>query len=136
MGELGITDMQRKRIFAECTKRGIDEDFRREIIKNVTGKGSLKNLDFFEAALVINRICGEKRKRTDVGGDPRTAKMRKKIYRLEGDLGWQGNPARLAGHMKRMGINSDIVDLTPRECFQIIESLKAVAKRQGIEVDY
>ena len=81
----------------------------------MTGKGSLKNLDFFEAALVINRICGEKRKRTDVGGDPRTVKMRK---------------------MKRMGINSDIVDLTPRECFQIIESLKAVAKRQGIEVDY
>lgn len=137
-----IKNEQRKKIFAECRARGIDDELRHEIVKNVTGKTSIKELTSFEASLVIERICGKKgnqqqrRIRTDAGGDPRTVNMRRKIYKLEQDLGWQDNPNRLKGHMKKMRIYSEVNFLTPHQCFQLIESLKAVAKRQGIEVDY
>lgn len=137
-----IKDEQRKKIFAECRALGIDDELRREIVQNVTGKTSMKELTSFEASRVIERLCGKsetgykRRVRTDEGGDPRTVNMRRKIYKLEGDLGWQDNPNRLKGHMKKMRIYSEVNFLTPHQCFQLIESLKAVAKRQGIEVDY
>lgn len=137
-----MEDKQRRLIFAECRARGIDDDFRREIIESVTGKKSMKELSAKEAALVIDRICGKERNqnkrkvRTDIGGDPRTVKMRRKIYKLEEDLGWKSNPNRLKGHMARMHIYADINFLTPKQCFQVIESLKAMAKRLGIKIDY
>lgn len=69
-------------------------------------------------------------KRTDVGGDARTVQQRRKIYALTKSLGWNDNPQRIQGFVKRMtGVNR-LEWLNVAQCEKVIEGLKAILKRQ------
>ena len=69
-------------------------------------------------------------KRTDEGGDPRTVQQRRKIFALTEELGWNDDPRRIQGFVKRMTGVDCLEWLNASQCEKIIEGLKAMAARQ------
>ncbi len=69
-------------------------------------------------------------KRTDVGGDARTIQQRRKIYALTEALGWNNDPQRVQGFVKRVTQVDRVEWLRPAQCEKVIEGLKAILARQ------
>ena len=114
-----------------------DEDLH-ALVYRETGKESIKALtqgQISEVARVLQNmkdsVNGSARtKRTDTGGDTRTVQQRRKIYALTGLLGWNGNPQRIQGFVKRMTSVDRLEWLNVAQCEKVIEGLKAILKRQ------
>ena len=112
-----------------------DEDLH-AVVYRETRKESMKQLTQGE----INRVArvlqnmkdsvgGSVRgKRTDEGGDPRTAELRRKIYMLAQELGWSA--AQVNGLAKRMFRVERQEWLGPIQCGKLIEALKAILDRR------
>ena len=114
-----------------------DEDLH-AVVYRETGKESIKALtqgQINEVARVLqNMKDGVSRstrpKRTDEGGDARTIQQRRKIYALTESLGWNDNPQRIQGFVKRMTGVDRLEWLNVTQCEKVIEGLKAILKRQ------
>ena len=112
-----------------------DEDLH-AVIYRETGKESMKKLTQGEintvARVLQNLKDGTRRgtKRTDEGGDARTVQQRRKIYALTESLGWNDNPQRIQGFVKRMTGVDRLEWLNVAQCEKVIEGLKAILKRQ------
>ena len=114
-----------------------DEDLH-AVVYRETGKESIKALtqgQINEVARVLqNMKDGVSRstrpKRTDEGGDVRTVQQRRKIYALTEQLGWNDNPQRIQGFVKRMTGVDRLEWLNVAQCEKVIEGLKAILKRQ------
>lgn len=114
-----------------------DEDLH-AVVYRETGKESIKALtqgQINEVARVLqNMKDGVSRstrpKRTDEGGDVRTVQQRRKIYTLTEQLGWNDNPQRIQGFVKRMTGVDRLEWLNVAQCEKVIEGLKAILKRQ------
>ena len=114
-----------------------DEDLH-AVVYRETGKESIKALtqgQINEVARVLqNMKDGASRstrtKRTDEGGDVRTVQQRRKIYALTESLGWNDNPQRIQGFVKRMTGVDRLEWLNVTQCEKVIEGLKAILKRQ------
>ena len=114
-----------------------DEDLH-AVVYRETGKESIKALtqgQINEVARVLqNMKDGASRstrtKRTDEGGDVRTVQQRRKIYALTEQLGWNDNPQRIQGFVKRMTGVDRLEWLNVTQCEKVIEGLKAILKRQ------
>ena len=114
-----------------------DEDLH-AVVYRETGKESIKALtqgQISEVARVLqNMKDGVSRstrpKRTDEGGDARTIQQRRKIYALTESLGWNDNPQRIQGFVKRMTGVDRLEWLNVTQCEKVIEGLKAILKRQ------
>ena len=114
-----------------------DEDLH-AVVYRETGKESIKALtqgQINEVARVLqNMKDGVSRstrpKRTDEGGDARTIQQRRKNYALTESLGWNDNPQRIQGFVKRMTGVDRLEWLNVAQCEKVIEGLKAILKRQ------
>ena len=114
-----------------------DEDLH-AVVYRETGKASIKALtqgQINEVARVLqNMKDGVSRstrpKRTDEGGDARTVQQRRKIYALTAELGWNDDPRRIQGFVKRMTGFDRLEWLNVAQCEKVIEGLKAILKRQ------
>ena len=114
-----------------------DEDLH-ALVYRETRKESIKALtqgQINEVARVLqNMKDGVSRstrpKRTDEGGDVRTVQQRRKIYALTEQLGWNDNPQRIQGFVKRMTGVDRLEWLNVAQCEKVIEGLKAILKRQ------
>ncbi len=114
-----------------------DEDLH-ALVYRETRKESIKALtqgQINEVARVLqNMKDGVSRstrpKRTDEGGDARTVQQRRKIYALTESLGWNDNPQRIQGFVKRMTGVDRLEWLNVAQCEKVIEGLKAILKRQ------
>lgn len=112
-----------------------DEDLH-AVIYRETGKESMKKLTQGEintvARVLQNLKDGTRRgtKRTDEGGDARTVQQRRKIYALTEVLGWNKDPSRIQGFVKRMTGVDRLEWLNVGQCEKVIEGLKAMIARQ------
>lgn len=71
-------------------------------------------------------------KRTDEGGNAGTVELRRKIYMLARELGW--DPAQVNGLAKRMFRVERQEWLSPAQCGKLAEALKAMlARKKGKE---
>ena len=104
-----------------------DEDLH-ALVYCETGKGSIKALtqgQINEMARVLqNMKDGVSR------GDVRTVQQRRKIYALTEQLGWNNNPQRIQGFVKRITGVDRLEWLNVAQCEKVIEGLKAILKRQ------
>ena len=75
-----------------------------------------------------SRSTGDKR--TDEGGNPTTERQRRKIYALCEALGWNDDPRRIQGFIKRVAHVDRIEWLNMAQCEKVIEGLKAILARQ------
>lgn len=117
-----------------------DEDLH-AVVYRETGKESMKMLTQGEvntvARVLQNMKDGTQRpaqdKRTDEGGDPRTANQRRKIYALTETIGWNDDNKRINGLAKKMFRVDRIEWLTMAQCNKLIEALKVMVERMGKE---
>ena len=125
---------------AKSPELGMSEDDLHAVVYRETGKESMKKLTQGEvnhlARVLQNMKDGTKDKqtngkRTDEGGDPRTVRLRHKIYALCGELGWNDDNNRINGFCKRMFGVDRVEWLTMTQCNMIIEALKSMVERQG-----
>lgn len=117
--------------------RMTDEDLY-AVIYRETQKESMKKLTQDEintCARVLQNMKdsvsgGTHTKRTDVGGNSRTVQLRRKIYKLTEELGWNDNPQRIQGFVKRMTGVDRLEWLNETQCTKVIEGLKKILERQ------
>lgn len=114
-----------------------DEDLHAVVFRE-TRKESMKKLTQGEINTVArvlqnmkDSVSGSARnKRTDEGGDARTVQQRRKIYALTEALGWNSDPQRIQGFVKRMTGIDRLEWLNVAQCEKVIEGLKAMVARQ------
>ncbi len=119
----------------------LEEDILYAIIRRETKKESMRQLSQSE----IDKVCrilqnmkddvtrANKGKRTDEGGNTETERLRKKVYALTEELGWNDNNNRINGFVMKMFKVSRIEWLTYAQCNKLIEILKKMIDRQEAE---
>lgn len=113
-----------------------DEEVHAVVLRE-TGKTSIRELTAGELSRVVgvlqemkDRVSPRKR---SFSGRPETLGLRSKIHALEKELGWDNDPKRLAGFVKRVTHVERLEWLSPKQCSQVIEGLKAMLKRKEAE---
>jgi hypothetical protein len=124
-----VTKEQIRKIWACAAEMGFDEDDVHEFVRLVSGVKSLKDLTKGEAATVIDEM--ERR----LGRLPSriTSRQLWEIRRLERRLGWQEEPERLRGFLKKYAGVEDLRWLPYEKAQAVIEGLKNLAERQSVE---
>ena len=102
-----------------------DEDLH-AVVYRETGKESMKMLTQGE----VNTVARVLQNMKDTGGDIRTTAQRRKIYALCEALGWNDDPRRIQGFVKRVAHVDRIEWLNIAQCEKVIEGLKAILARQ------
>lgn len=126
---------------AKSPELGLAEDDLYALIYRETGREHMRDLtqgELDKVARVLGNLKyqaqksqnGTQTRRTDDGGNPRTIVQRRKIYMLCKDLGWNDNPARIHGFVKKL-CNVDRLEwLSVGQCSQVIEALKEIKERK------
>lgn len=137
-GERPATKRQLKLIWVLARQLGMDSHALHELALEVTGRDSIKILSLGEGKTIIEALvcAGAKIKKKKTS--PRdladnvveivTADQMNYIGYLEKQLGWQANPDRLDGFLRRT-IKKDRIR-TKRDAVKIIEGLKAILNRE------
>lgn len=123
---------------AKSPELGLSDEDLHAVVYRETGKESMRKLTQGEINTVArvlqimkDGVARDVRdKRTDEGGDPRTASQRRKIYALTEALGWNSDPRRIQGFAKRITGIDRLEWLNPAQCEKVIEGLKAIVARQ------
>ena len=106
------------------------------VVQAQTGKDSLKELTSSErrrVAYVLGQMkdsASGKRKRQPSVASNATDNQRRKIYMLTRELGWEDNPKRLSGFIRRMFKVDRLEWLDYEQCSSLIETLKKMIERQ------
>lgn len=119
---------------AKSPELHMSEDDLHAVVLRETGKSSIRELTDRELAQVAQVLQQMKdsaggRKRS-FSGRPETLALRGKIHALEKELGWDNDPKRLQGFVKRVTRVDRLEWLSPKQCGQVIEGLKAIARRE------
>ena len=126
-----INKRQISKIWAAAKERGIDRDDVYALVFQLSGQDSIKELSYQQANEVIDRIVvSSKQKEYQTLGRQSTQEMRKKIYMLTVDLGWNKNPLRIQGLCKKLFKVEKVEWLTEKQCWRLIETLKDMVKRK------
>lgn len=131
-----MTAAQRRKIFAVARELKLDDDLLHDVVYGLTRKEHISDLTKREAVLVIDDL--ERRVRrpqaTAGRGGKRTVMATRKqlwmINKLVKDLGWDDNPKRLQGFIRKYAKVDHPRWLTLVQAGKIIEGLKALAERQ------
>ena len=123
---------------AKSPELGLTDEDLHGVVYRETGKGSMKQLTQGEITAVARVLQnmkdsaarGSRSKRTDEGGNPTTERQRRKIYALCEALGWNDDPRRIQGFVKRVAHVDRIEWLNIAQCEKVIEGLKAILARQ------
>lgn len=129
-----ISTAQISKIWASARDKSIDKDDVYALVYQVSNQESMKSLTWIQANEVINRIVGT----NTIDGVQRTGRestqeMRKKIYMLTKELGWEKNPKRLAGFCKKLFKVEKVEWLDRKQCYKLIEALKKMVERSKHE---
>lgn len=106
------------------------------VVQAQTGKDSLKELTEPErrrVAYVLGQMkesaSGKRKRPVSMTGNA-TDNQRRKIYMLTKELGWDDNPKRLSGFIRRMFKVERVEWLNYEQCSNLIEVLKKMIERQ------
>ena len=133
------TDKRRLWAIAKSPELKLTEEEVHAIVLRETGKTSIRELTDRELAQVVQVLQQMKdsaggRKRS-FSGRPETLALRNKIHALEKELGWDNDPKRLQGFVKRVTRVDRLEWLSPKQCSQVIEGLKAMIRRKEGQAD-
>jgi len=124
-----ITPEQRRKIFGLQKQYGMEEENLRSVVEQVSGDRSISALTKEQAIKVIDRLC----KLVGEAPKPRehraTDAMLGKIRQLEKEIGWESDPRRLQGFIKKYAGVERLNWLTKQQAAKIIEALKKMKER-------
>ena len=132
---------QLKRIWATANQIGLDEEQLRDLVEEETGQRHISALSKRQAAAVIDRLSGSRGRLPHTPGGASIEQV-KKIFKL-GYLVFSGDDTeehraeshrRLRGWIRHMsrGLWWNPSDLSDNWASKVIESLRALAQRNGI----
>lgn len=121
-----ITQPQLRKIYAEAREAGLDNDYLHELIYNIHGKESLKDLRMWEAAMLIDALT----KITDGGERPGmiTEKQEWLLTDYQHKLGW--TDVQMRSFVKKYGHVDFIKWLTKEGASKMIEAVKNIYLKQ------
>lgn len=124
-------DKARRLLFGVAREYGIEKDVLTERVYSEFGKSSISELTDRETYMLVDVIKGKKthiRKRIPNRLSPPQHNL---ILKLASALGWDDNPKRLQGFIKKYA-KVDAVDwLTPQQASRVIEGLKKMVERNA-----
>jgi len=127
------TTPQIRKIYALSKELNMDSETLHIISEKVVGVGSISKLTNIDAIKLIDELefakTGERKKKI-YRANRATEDQIYKIQALEKELGWNNNPKRLKGFMKRYGRVEDIKWLTFETASNLIEALKKVLEHE------
>ncbi len=128
-----ITEAQKRKIYAVSKEYGIDNELLHIIVKNISGKDSIKQLSIMEAVKVIDRIQGNYQS-VNPKKEHMTYKQEAYIKGLAKDLEWideDGLPdeRRINGFCKKYYGIDNWKWLTRSLASKIIEGMKMLIQR-------
>ncbi|MTI82725.1 MAG: regulatory protein GemA [Firmicutes bacterium] len=126
-----ITKSQMRMIWASARELDLDEDLLRTTIRNVTGSSSISNLTKAQAKNVIDHLQRFKGREPEMNMASNRQKW--KIKQLASQLGWDNNPKRLSGFVKKYAGVENMEWITADMAWRIIEGLKKIRDRQQRE---
>lgn len=118
---------------------GMDRESLHEYIYRETGRASLTELtdpELRRLVLSMGRMKdggqrAPRRKRTDTGGNPETAALRRKLYALCREMG-RAEPEKVVNGLARRMFGVERQEwLTAAQCQKLAEALKAMARREA-----
>lgn len=144
MSSIGLQKAARIRaIHAACRAAGLDDDARRDIQRQITGKESIKDMSFAEVSAVLDHL----NMRSSAGAEwkfvfrlvPDRRAHAKKIYRLAERVGRLQTPplaiarkAYIEGIAERMrGCCTKLEFCDADQLHQIVQALEVYLKRHG-----
>ena len=124
-----VTQPQLRKIYAEAQEAGLDNDYLHELIYSIHGKESLKDLEMWEAAMLIDALV-----KMNGGGEQPGMMTEKQEWLLadyQSKLGWTDTQMR--GFIKKYGHVDFIQWLTKKGASKMIEAVKNVYMKQRKE---
>lgn len=116
---------QMRMIYALARRAGMDNDTLHDMAMGITGKESLSAMSAAEGAQIIDRLQAYLGANGDIPNRA-TQKQLWLIHRIEAELGWANEPARLRGLIEKVAGVSDVRWLTVPKARKVIEALKAM----------
>lgn len=132
----GVTAAQLRKIHACARECGMDDDLLHITVRDITGRGSLKELTAAEACRVIDAMEGKTDSRP--AEDSATPKQLRYMKDLVKQLGWvdektEPDMARLDGMCKKYAGVDSHKWLSRKGASNIIEALKKMLDRQHMQ---
>lgn len=130
-----VTDAQRSKLFAAARELGLDNDELHALVKDVTGKTSVRQLTMDEAGHVIDALvqrgASSGARHPLPAGVPRlvTPWQLARIRDLIHTLGWQDARPLYEGVIKR-ALGGPVYPRTSAEAGKVIEAFKAIMRRR------
>lgn len=124
---------QIRKIYSVAKELGIDNELLHTMTLNTTGVKSIALLTNIQAITLIDELEYKKtgiKKKTVYRSNRATDDQIYKIKALESNLGWEDNPKRLKGFMKKYSRVDEIKWLTFEAASKLIEALKKVQERE------
>mgnify|MGYP000902506466 CR=1 FL=1 len=127
-----ITSVQIKKIYATAKELQLDNDLLHTFVFNMTGCEHISALTVYEASQVIDELEYKKTgiMKNQYRNNMATDEQIYKIHDLEHELGWDDNPRRLRGFMRKYCKTDNEKWLTFTKASNLIEALKKVVGRE------
>ncbi|WP_069997837.1 phage protein GemA/Gp16 family protein [Cellulosilyticum sp. I15G10I2] len=119
-----ITYPQMRKLYALAKQKGLDNEELHELVYQCSGKESIKQLSKSEGIRLIDRL---EVKRVSPQGRI-TPSQESYMNDLIEQLGWNDNPKRLKGFIRKYAKVDEIRWLTVKQASNIIEGLKRQVK--------
>lgn len=126
------TTPQIRKIYALAKELNLDNELLHDFMNNTIKEKNISKLTNIQAITLIDELEYKKtgvRKKKIYRSDRATEDQIYKIQALEKELGWNENPKRLKGFMKKYSKVEDINWLTDEAASNLIEALKKVLER-------
>lgn len=126
------TTPQIRKIYALAKELNLDNELLHDFMKNTIKEKSISKLTNIQAITLIDELEYKKtgiRKKKIYRSNRATEAQEGKILALEKELGWNENPKRLKGFIKKYIRVEDINWLTFEAASNLIEALKKVLER-------
>lgn len=131
-----ITSAQIKKIYATAKELNLDNELLHTFIFNLIGCEHISALTVYEANQIIDEIEYKKTgvRKQQYRSNMATDDQIYKIHALERELGWNDNPRRLKGFMRKYCKTDNERWLTFDKASNLIEALKKVIDREKNKV--
>jgi len=119
-----------KKIWATARSIGMEQEDIYNVLQRETGKDSMRQCSQKELERVLLSLQSMQGF-NNFRGNRVTKKQLWKIGQLEKQLGWQDNPQRLKGFIKKFYSVEQMEWLTSTQAWRLIESLKKLAQKEN-----
>lgn len=123
-----MNDKILKRFWAVCRECGISNEDAHARVYAEFGTEHISGLRDSEALYIIDSFLGKRPAKPRCGGRMASEKQLWLIRRLASELGWNDNPERLTGFLRKYAGCDNIMWLTARSASAVIEGLKRIQK--------